>query len=285
MSLSLVPTGTVDVDGVVVPYYDAGPRDSDRLPLILVHGTAGSADSHFGYLLPMLAYRQRVIALDLSAAPDPATALTVQALVRQVMAVADHLLGPQQALGLLGYSLGAVVAAAAAGLHPARVQQLVLVAGWMKTDSQQQLRNHVWRGLRGALSEPTLLREFMAFCAFSPAFMQSRSLADLQAAAAGIPLSPWVDQQMALNSGIDISDWVAQIRATTLVIACSEDQMVPRHHSQQLFGAIEDARYMEIPSGHGVVFERPAELFHCVDQFTRAPQAYPAGSRIPAQRP
>ena len=286
MTLALQPSGTVEIDGARVPYYDAGPHDSGRLPLLLIHGTAGSTNSHLGYLFPMLAYRQRVIALDLSPVPGQEQAeLTVEDLVAQVMAVAKQLLGPDQAFALMGYSLGAVVAAATAGLHPERVQQLVLVAGWIQTDTQQQLRNHVWRTLRQTVGEAAVLREYMAFCAFSPAFMQARSLADMQAAASAIPLSPWVDRQMALNSRVDITALVERIRATTLVIGCSEDQMVPRHHSLALFGAIEDARYLELASGHAVVFERPAELFHAIDQFTRAPQAHAAGTRIPATRP
>jgi len=285
MTLALQASGTVEIDGASVPYYDAGPHQSGRLPLLLVHGTAGSTNSHFGYLFPMLAYRQRVISLDLSPGADPQAPLQVEDLVRQVMAVAERVLGPGQPFALAGYSLGAVVAAATAGLHPGVVRQLVLVAGWIQTDTQQQLRSHVWHGLRQALPEGPLLREFMAFCAFSPAFMLPRSLADLQGAAAAIPLSPWVDRQMALNSRVDISTHVAHIRAATLVIGCSEDQMVPRHHSLALFGAIEDARYLELASGHAVVFERPAELFHAIDQFTRAPQAHAAGTRIPATRP
>lgn len=285
MTLALQPSGTVEIDGARVPYYDAGPHDSGRLPLLLIHGTAGSTNSHLGYLFPMLAYRQRVISLDLSEGSDTQADLRVEDLVRQVMAVAERVLGPGQPFALAGYSLGAVVAAATAGLHPERVQQLVLVAGWIQTDTQQQLRNHVWRTLRQTVGEAAVLREYMAFCAFSPAFMQARSLADMQAAASAIPLSPWVDRQMALNSRVDITALVERIRATTLVIGCSEDQMVPRHHSLALFGAIEDARYLELASGHAVVFERPAELFHAIDQFTRAPQAHAAGTRIPATRP
>ena len=74
-------------------------------------------------------------------------------------------------------------------------------------------------------------------------------------------------------------------RATTLVVGCTQDQMVPRTHSLQLFGAIDDARYTEIDSGHAVVFERPAELLRLVDTFLRQPSASAAGSIIPTARP
>jgi pimeloyl-ACP methyl ester carboxylesterase len=52
--------GHVTVNGVDVRYRVAGP-DNNRTPLVLVHGTAGSIDGHYGYIFPMMAYRQREI--------------------------------------------------------------------------------------------------------------------------------------------------------------------------------------------------------------------------------
>jgi pimeloyl-ACP methyl ester carboxylesterase len=74
-------------------------------------------------------------------------------------------------------------------------------------------------------------------------------------------------------------------RATTLVIGCTHDQMVPVRHSKALFGAIRDARYTEIASGHAVVFERPAQLVQIIDQFNEAPSRHAAGSILPTARP
>jgi hypothetical protein len=61
--------------------------------------------------------------------------------------------------------------------------------------------------------------------------------------------------------------------------------MVPLWHSKLLFGAIDDARYQEIDSGHGVVFERPGQLSQMVDQFNENPARFPAGSIVPADHP
>lgn len=71
----------------------------------------------------------------------------------------------------------------------------------------------------------------------------------------------------------------------TLVIGCTHDQMVPLRHSKQLFGAIEDSRFAQIPTGHGVVFERPSEVCHHVQQFVDHPTLYPAGTIIPVPTP
>ena len=269
------------VDGTEVPYFSAGEPQADTPVLIMVHGSTGSTDSHYGYLFPMLSFRQHVVSIDLQP-PAQGAELTLAHLVRQVSAVIDAV-GGGQPISLMGYSLGAVVAAAVAAERPHDVRQLLLVAGWIKTDSHQRLRNSIWRDLR-ASGVPTL-RPYMLYCAFSPQFIAARTSEELTAMAEGISLNAFADQQMQLNGNIDITPQVARIQATTLVVGCTRDQMVPRSHSLQLFGAIEDARYSEIDSGHAVVFERPVELLLLIDQFLRQPLAHPAGSILPAAQP
>ena len=115
--------------------------------------------------------------------------------------------------------------------------------------------------------------------------MEKMHAMKLSGMAEKITLDGFVDQQMALNSHIDIADRVPRIRATTLVVGCTYDQMVPKTHSQQLFGAIDDARYTQIDAGHAVVFERPAELVRLIDTFLGHPSAHPAGAILPASQP
>jgi pimeloyl-ACP methyl ester carboxylesterase len=271
--------GEVVVGGVTVRYRVAGP-DNDRLPLVLVHGTAGSIDGHYGYIFPMMAYRQKVIALDWSE-PDGDT-VELADLVAQVKAVIAAEV-PEGPVTLMGYSLGACVAAQVAAELKEKVANLILTAGWMVTDTHQKMRNDVWRQLRDQGSDS--ITQYMTFCAFSPAFQNLKTLDEMKAAAGMLQLSAFVDKQMDLNTRIDIAELCETIAAKTLVIGCTYDMMVPKHHSKRLFGAIEDARYAEIPSGHAVVHERAAELFHYVDRFTRQPDEFAAGSIIPAQKP
>lgn len=274
-------SSSIDCAGARVSYHAAGPLNSGRAPVVLIHGTTGSTEGHFGFLFPMLAVHQRVVSIDL-APPAGEGPLSLEALEAQVLAVLDAAL-PGQAVTLAGYSLGAVLAAFVAARNPARVDNLVLIAGWMKTDSQQLLRNAVWQALRAAgLPE---IRDYTAFCAFGAPFLAGKSLADLAPGLAAMQFNPFFDAQMALNRRIDITGLVPDIRARTLVIGCSHDQMVPRHHSKALFGAIEDARYSEIAAGHAVVFERAAELLALIDDFSANPGRWPAGSIIPAARP
>ena len=103
---------SIFVDGTEVPYHSAGASEGDSPVLVMVHGSTGSTDSHYGYLFPMLAFRQRVVSIDLQL-PTQGGALALEQLVRQVGAVIDRVSGGKP-VSLMGYSLGAVVAAAVA---------------------------------------------------------------------------------------------------------------------------------------------------------------------------
>ncbi len=274
-----VTEATVTVNGVDVKYFDS-ETETSRMPVVLLHGTSGSTDIHMSYLFPMLAPRQRVIAIDWSQ-PHAGT-LELADLEAQVAAVIDAIL-PGREFALVGYSLGAALAICVAAHRAAHVKELVLIAGWMQTDTQQLLRNDVWKSLRESGSPE--IAKYTVFCAFGNPFLAARTEAELAPALAGVRQSEFIDQQMDLNRRIDVVAEANDIRATTLVVGCTHDQMVPKRHSKALFGAIEDARYTELDSGHAVVFERPAEVFQVIEHFLTNPHEYPAGSIIPASRP
>lgn len=269
----------VTVDGVEVFYRTGGPSNG-KLPLVMIHGTAGSIDAHFGFLYPMMELRQPVIAINLS--EPKGDSIELEQFVAQVLAVIEAE-APNGPVSLLGYSLGSVVAAKTAALLGEKIADLILVCGWLKTDTHQKFRNHVWTSLQKQGSESVV--EFMTFGAFSPFFMKNKTVEELRAGAARLKITPFIEKQMDLNARVDIEDDCPTIKSRTLIIGCSDDLMVPVHHSKSLFGAIDNASYTEIPSGHAVVHERPAELFYHVDCFLKYPGSYPVGEIIPAQKP
>lgn len=279
-----IDTITTVVDGAEVTYY-ASIEDHDRNDvLVLMHGTAGSTAAHFGFLLPILAARQRVVAIDW-APPVTGGPLQLEQLERQLAAVLREV-GQGRTVTLLGYSLGAVVALSTAAHHPELVDQLIVVAGWLKTDLQQLLRNDVWQALRASDPDGSqALRAYTVFCAFGGPFLGTRSLPDLQPAMDAMSFDAFGDAQMELNRRIDLCSAAEAIAATTLVVGCTHDQMVPVRHSKAIFGAIEDSRYVEIATGHAAVFERPSELCDVIQTFVDDPNAYPAGAIIPRPTP
>lgn len=274
---------TATVNGVEITYYDS--EDTRNHPddvLVMVHGTAGSTAAHFGFLYPVLASRQRVVSIDWSqVAPD--RRLELEDLVEQVTATIKQLL-PGRKVVLLGYSLGAVVTAKIAAEHPDVVKRLILVAGWVRTDLQQILRNDVWQALRTSGDEQAL-RAYSTFCAFGGPFLATKTMADVQPGMAAMTFDDFGDQQMELNRRIDITAEAESISVPTLVVSCVHDQMVPTRHQLALFGAIKDSRFVEIPTGHAIVFERPSELSHHIQQFMDKPEQYDAGTIIPTPKP
>jgi len=274
---------TVVVDTTQVKYFVAGTAKDGFAPIVLVHGTCGSTRVHYGYLLPMFARDFRVISVDLSEPRDIGVeGVTVEQLERQVAAVIEAEV-PGGKVGLLGYSLGAVVAAALAGHRPDLVDRLVLVSGWIKTDAQQLLRNGIWQTLRKEGSHA--LREYTVSCALSGDVQTLTQPEDLNRFIESIQTDAFTDQLMDLNKRVDISEAVEAIQMPTLVIGCSDDQMVPTRHSKALFGAIDDARYFEITSGHAVMQERPAEVLRAASGFFDNPTLHPAGTIIEIARP
>jgi pimeloyl-ACP methyl ester carboxylesterase len=286
LTADLMIPAALRVHGAEVRTYDSQDDRGREDVLVLVHGTAGSTQSHFGFLFPILAAKQRVVSIDW-APPAHQGPLELDALAAQVAGAIEQLL-PGRSVVLLGYSLGAVVAASLAAARPELVERLILVSGWMRTDLQQLLRNDVWWELREAAQrtgDDQALRSYSTFCAFGGPFLAAQTREAMAPGMAAMRFDAFGDAQMELNRRIDIVEQAHVITAPTLVVGCTHDQMVPIRHQKALFGAIEDARFAEIASGHAVVFERPSELSFHIQRFMDAPGEHPAGSFIPVPRP
>src|SRR2546423_15469308 len=105
-------------------YYET--RGSGR-PLVLLHGGLMTIDLNFGPMLEPLAASRQVIAVELQGhghTADTDRAITIEALAADVVALLDHL-GIADT-DLFGFSLGGVVAHAAAPGAPSRVGKLIV---------------------------------------------------------------------------------------------------------------------------------------------------------------
>lgn len=105
-------------------FIEAGPAEG--APVVLLHQTPRSTDE-FAEVLPLLAARRRVIALDTPGygCSDPVSGQpTVADYASVVIALLDHL-GVAQA-DLVGHHTGAILAVEAAAAWPDRVRRLVL---------------------------------------------------------------------------------------------------------------------------------------------------------------
>lgn len=273
--LLIEPTGHVEQAGRSIPIYDSA-NETSAPTIVLVHGSSGTARGSYWAVYPILTFTRRVVAFDLQLPEDDAD-LTLADAVAQLRAVVDHASADGR-VALVGYSFGAVVAAAYAAEQPDTVCSLALVAGWSKTDRHQLLRNDLWQQLHDA--EPTALSRLTLLMAYSAGYLVGRNERDWRELQEAVAARPYPAQIMRLNRDIDIESGLSRIDVPTLIVGCKHDDMVPLHHSRMLFGAISDARYVEIESGHAVSVERPAELAVAIDDFTLDPHEHAAGTII-----
>ncbi|ENW86200.1 MULTISPECIES: alpha/beta fold hydrolase [Acinetobacter] len=261
-------------------YHEVGQRSAFP-SIILIHGTGGNTDKHFSYIFPMLGMHQRVLSIDLHT-PDKAD-LAISDFSQQVEALIQHAVAEDETITVVGYSLGAVIAAQVAASLKQRVARLILLAGWAKTSSVQQLRTSIWQQLFNEQS--AALPHFVNYCLYSDDYLCARSEQQVLDLARFVKPSQDAAKQRELNYRIDITSILPDICAETLIVACHEDRMIPLAQAKLLFASIQDSRYIEIASGHALYIEAPAEVLQLVNQFSQHPQQYPANQKIQPSMP
>jgi len=127
--------GYVDVNGVHM-YYEVYGEGS---PLVLLHGGIMTIELTFASLIPPLATRHTVIAVEMQGhgrTADTGRAITPAALASDVVGLLDHL-GIERA-HVLGHSLGGAVALELAVSHPDRVHSVVPMSIRVRPDGTHE---------------------------------------------------------------------------------------------------------------------------------------------------
>jgi pimeloyl-ACP methyl ester carboxylesterase len=236
--------------------------------LVFVAGTGLAAQLSFGHLVDAFSDRRTVVLPDYAGSgetTDPGGPLTLELLAGQVAAAASAAVpGPAD---VIGFSLGAVVAAALAASRPELVRRLVLVAGWPSPDdARHQLASDLWQRLER--TDHDLYVKFLQLTAFSPSFLSSFGHEGVARLIANPPpIISGVHRQMELGAHADVSGMLPAITAPTLVIGLTQDQVVPVERVRLLHQAIAGSQYAEIDSGHVVPFEQPADLVKICQEF------------------
>lgn len=258
-----------------VTYHEVGQR-SEHPTIILIHGTGGNTHKHFNYIFPMLGIHQRVLSIDLYT-PDKAD-LKLNDFSAQIEALIQHAIAEDEPITVVGYSLGAVIAAQVAAKLKQRISRLILLGGWVKTSSVQQLRNSIWQQLFTEQSKA--LPHFVNYCLYSDHYLSLRNEQQVLDLARFVTPSADAARQREMNYHLDISKILADITADTLIVACHEDRMIPLAQAKLLFASIERSRYVEIHSGHALHIEAPAEVVQLINQFSQHPEHYPINQKI-----
>lgn len=230
---TLVRSGYAPVNGLRM-YYEVHGRE-DGVPLLLLHGGGSTIESTFGRVLPHLASRRHVVAIEEQGhgrTSDRDQPVTFEASADDAAALLRHLRIAQA--DVFGFSNGGNVALQMAIRHPALVRKLVFASALTRRDGAP---DQFWEFMRQAGFDdmPQALKD--AFLRVNPDPKRLRAMHDKDAA--------------RMRAFADVADAdVRSVRAPTLVVTGDRDVATPEH-AVTLLRLLPDARLLVVPSGHG----------------------------------
>jgi 3-oxoadipate enol-lactonase len=236
--------------------------DLEELPVVLLHGTSGKSED-WSQVVEQLASHRSVIRPNYEepvAGTDSANAPGVSDFADRVVAAARA--GGRRRFDLVGYSLGAAVAAFIAAEYPGMVRSLVLVSGFSYGgDPRMRLQFDLWLHL--ARTDKIALGKLLLVSGLSPEFLSvfAENTID-RIVQSFVAMSDWplIEQNIRVDLAVDVREQAQKIKAPTLSIAGKYDQIVPTFYTQELADLILTAQRDEIPSGHLSFLEKPVDL-------------------------
>ena len=219
-----------EVNGINLYYETHG---SGR-PIILLHGGLGSGEM-FGPVMPMLAERHQVIAVDLQGhgrTADIDRPIDPRLMAGDIAALIDHLRLDKP--DVVGYSLGGGVALQTAAQYPAKVRRLVMVSANVRTDA-------IYAEMRAQQGQVN---------AAAAEFMKDTPMYQLYQRVAPRPedfprLLSKIGESMSKD--FDFTDEVRGLQMPTLVVAADADMAPPSHYVEVfklLGGGLRDGGWM-----------------------------------------
>jgi pimeloyl-ACP methyl ester carboxylesterase len=273
----------------VTLYYEAHGAAGD--PLLCIMGLGGDL-AFWERQIPAFAARHRTLVFDnrgVGKSSKPPGPYSVQLMADDAVAVLDAA-GVARA-HVLGLSMGGMIAQSLALRHPGRVGALVLAATFSRPD--QGVREVTAQGAArlGAPSQLSRLAEtgglvdlsgldvkslfkFMMSLVLSPEFIARekewlRSIMQRMLDGQGSVGSFMAQVGAVLKH--DVTAELALLRAPTLVLTGTADQLVPPHHSELLASQIPGARLVAVDGGtHGFNVEMPERFNREVLDFLAA---------------
>ncbi|MFB4304973.1 alpha/beta fold hydrolase [Actinomadura sp. GTD37] len=237
--------------------------------LVLVHG-AGPGSIMWDALVDRFTDRNTVVLPDLAGsdpAGDDGAPLTVEALAAQVIAVIEDTGGGP--VDLVGFSLGAPTAAAAAALRPDLVRRLIPIAGLAHAGDEyvRQLFT-LWLSLAGS---PEGFGRLGTVAAYSRHFLNRIGHDAAEQSHGFMRPTDGMLRQLDLVRRLDVRALLPKIEAPTLVVGCTLDQTLPVENHREVAALIEGSEYTEFDSGHVLMAERPDEFVKLVRDFLDRP--------------
>ena len=152
---TLKSSGYAPVNGLKMYYEIHG----DGKPLVLLHGSYMTIDLNFAQLIPELAKRRKVIALEMQGhgrTGDINRPYSYTSLASDIDGLLNHL--KIDSADVLGYSLGGTVAFEFAIKHPKRVTSLVIISSVFRLDGWIQSARDLFPTIKPEFFEKTPLK-------------------------------------------------------------------------------------------------------------------------------
>jgi pimeloyl-ACP methyl ester carboxylesterase len=210
-----------EVNGVNL-YFES--RGAGR-PMILLHGGLGSGEM-FGPILPTLAERHQVIAVDLQGhgrTADIDRPIDIRLMADDIAALIDHL-GVDKP-DLVGYSLGGGVAFFTAVKYPEKVNRLVMASAHIRRDAIPAEMLAQQRQVSAAAAE----------------FMKDTPMYELYQRVAPRPedFGRLLDKMgESMSKDFDFSQEVRALTVPTLIV-CADADMAPPSHYVEVFKLLD----------------------------------------------
>jgi pimeloyl-ACP methyl ester carboxylesterase len=265
---------SIRAGGVMTNYHEAG----SGAPVILIHGSGPgvSAWANWRLALPYLAEQLHVFAYDQLGFGD--TELPAEPRYGLSHWV-DHLLNFMRAVGvkrahLVGNSMGASVALAAAVTHPEVVDRLVLMGPTGVRFPLTEGLDAVW-GYTPSVANMKRLIDYFAY----DRRLVTDELAELRYRASIRPgrqeafasMFP-APRQRGVDALAAYEERAHEIRARTLLVHGREDRVIPLATSLRLLELIDDAQlHVFGHCGHWTQIEHAAAFNHLVRSFLTTP--------------
>jgi pimeloyl-ACP methyl ester carboxylesterase len=203
-------------------------------PLILLHGGLGSGEM-FGRVLPALAERHRVVAVDLQGhgrTADIDRPIDVRLMADDIAALIDHLALDRP--DLVGYSLGGAVALQTAAKYPAKAGRLVTASVNIRPDAIY----------------PKIREQQGQVSAAAAELMKDTPMYQLYQRVAPRPDDfPRLLDKMGegMSKDFDFTEEVRGLQVPTLIVAADADMAPPSHYVEVfrlLGGGLRDGGWM-----------------------------------------
>lgn len=258
---------TIYVGGQTVGFEVVGEGAGD--PLLLYHGTTMNRTA-WDLVLAEMPPGYTYVKVEFPGSGEsslPTEPLSVEGLVTQALAVLDA--AGIGRVHVAGFSLGAVIAAATAGLAPDRVRSATLLCGWACADARMRFTFDLWKRL--IATDPELFMRYAIADGFTAAAIEGlEPMLDAMVPVGAATVAPGSAAQLDLDAALDITPLLPAITAPTLVLGAEQDRWVDISHSRTLAAAIPGARMVALPAGHLVIQERAAEVAHLLHEHASA---------------